>query len=240
MCNLRIKAVCFPRFLGLNSFEHTTSDRDSQDHSVNMAASCLSTHAHKPHNFMLHYLGCLEFCQREHYFSSLPQDIQDEIEAELRRIYYLRDTLGRDHTTSGLVRNVETSLNKWRKSPLYTSTTGLTGIQAWRSGKGRKNGFVQREVSAPPSELGKYDPDRDAKAYVVKYRSGRPVLDLHDKRFTGCFPDHKTSVSHLLDAMDDYSISCNEKSDINWIHLPVNNMKVGSSKSYFLSAQNHS
>lgn len=193
-----------------------------------MAATCLSTHAHEPHNFMLHYLGCLEFCQREHYFSGLSQDSQNDIEAELRRIYYLRDTLGRDHTTSGLVRNVETSLNEWRKCPLYTSTTGLTAVQAWRRGKDRENGFTQRQVSALPSELGKYDPDRDTKAYFMRYQSGRPVLDLHDKRFTGCFPDHRMSVSQLLDAMDDYSISCNGKSDISWIHLPVNNMKVSS------------
>lgn len=162
-----------------------------------MTPTCLSAEEHEPQDPRLHYLGCLQFFEREDYINGLRDEQRKQVESELRRIAFLRDVLKKDAVDCRLVENLEDSMEKWRRGRLYTSDNGIEAVRTWRRDKSLPNGTSQRQV-----ELGKfkdYDPDHDMNAYLTKFKNSEPVKDLASESFNGHFPNHKIPVFQLLD-----------------------------------------
>lgn len=198
----------------------------------NITPVCLSAEKHGNHgvrDVMLHYLGCLEFCEREDYFTWLDGEHQKQIESELRRIEYLRHVLEHDKEESSLLLNLDRSMNAWRKCKLYTSSDGIRAVRTWRLGKGRPNSKNQRNPRTSRLPSSGYDPDRDLNAYLIRYVKSEAEKQLKDPRFNGHFPNHKIAVSHLLDAEEHsnpLSKGSQPEESINYFHFPANNMQV--------------
>lgn len=195
-------------------------------------SSCLSAESHEqPRDPILHYLGCLEFCERDEYLNTLTESAaQERIKAELKRIVNLRGVLksGQDASVSDLVSNLENSMVSWRQSALYQQEYGIKNVQAWRDRRGLQNGVDQRfEPWEKPMD---YHPDRDTKAYFISYNEhGNPIDSLPEYKLGGHFPDHKLSVSELLNEGPSnplHQAFQDPKNKIGYFHLPANNMSV--------------
>lgn len=211
-----------------------------------MAPMCLSAEDHEPRDPMLHYLGCLEFSKRNVYFPQLSPAQQKQVDSELRRIEYLRRVLRKDTVESCLVTNLEGSMDRWRRSRLYTSEDGIKAVRTWRSRKGLANNRSQNnpvQTGQSQDHVEDYDPDVDTNAYLTRFENSKPVEDLNDDRFDGHFPNHKISVAHLLDdkkpspltrAPPILSTEANPERVISYFHLPANNMIVS-----LLSSENN-
>ena len=210
---------------------------DMGDHDSKPA--CLSAENHSASDHVTHYLGCLEFHEREAHLSRMvkPQK-RKQIESELRRIGYLRHTLRKDPVESQLVTNLERSMGQWRCGDLYTGDDGINAVRAWRTRKDLPNGVAQRQVVlAELKRLEDYDPDCDFNAYLTRFEDSKPVVDLKDDRFNGHFPNHKISAHRLLDYEEELNpltrtenpisaTRANPERVINYFHLPANNMIV--------------
>lgn len=203
------------------------------DHDI--IPTCLSAEEHGEDGISdktLHYLGCLEFCRREQYFKTLKKEHRDLIESELRRIKYLRHILQQDREDSPLIINLDKSMKAWKDCDLYKSEDGIVAVRKWRFGKGRTNDKSQRnpqDPSSPRSTNGRYNPDRDLNAYLVRYVQSEGVIDLQDNSFSGHFPNHKIAVSVLLDENNESNPLARKShpdQSINYFHLPANNMHV--------------
>lgn len=207
------------------------------DHDI--TPTCLSAEEHGEDGVsdkILHYLGCLEFSEREQYFHELDKEDQTQIESDLRRIKYLRNVLGRDSEDSKLISNLEDSLRIWRKCEIYQGKHGIDAVREWRSAKDRANKERQRDPHDSPSTSPtsstnhpKYDPDRDLNAYLIRYVKSEGVTDLESDKFNGHFPNHKIAVSVLLDKETQQNPLAKElhpDQSINYFHLPANNMQV--------------
>ncbi|KUI66265.1 hypothetical protein VM1G_02448 [Cytospora mali] len=114
-------------------------DRDAK-------STCLSADSHDDHvqDPVLHYLGCLEFCERADYLDGHPE-YRKQIEDELRRIHHLRKFVAKDCAESRLVEKVKESMNAWRGGSLYNDEYGIKAVQEWRLEKGLKNKVSQGE-----------------------------------------------------------------------------------------------
>lgn len=195
-------------------------------------ATCLSAERHDRNGAdeMLHYFGCLEFCEREEYFDWLDEEQQKKVDSELRRIKYLRHALQHDKEDTLLLTNLNQSIKKWRGCELFNCQEGIRAVQAWRSSKGRLSSKQQRD---PPdiSHLRSpaYDPDRDLDAYLIRYWQGEELTELKDARFNSSFPNHKMAVSRLLnekDSSNPLSRDSQPEHSINYFHFPANNMHL--------------
>lgn len=170
----------------------------------------IADHHHEPKHAILHYSGCLEFCQRETYFSSLSHSEREAIETELRRISYLRITLEQDDDDAIWVKNITESMSNWRKNDLYTSQHGITAVRAWRTTRPDgplPNGRSQRPaLSAYKGDSEKYIPEYDINAHFIRYKNSEPygmdTVDTStlggDARFRGEFPSQTINVTDLL------------------------------------------
>ncbi|ROV96110.1 hypothetical protein VSDG_05016 [Cytospora chrysosperma] len=176
----------------------------SDDHS----SRCLSADPHtKPSDPMLHYLGCLEFCEREAYFSSVTEPEKQAIKIELRRISYLRELVGKDEDELQLARNLEKSMEKWRHSELYKGEHGIDAVRAWRTKRTDRfhrplrNNIDQPQVDPQPGvskdSSEEYVPDYDINAHLIMFENSKPVEGLIDTRLRGDFPNHKIAMPYL-------------------------------------------
>lgn len=203
------------------------------DHDI--TPTCLSAEKHMnadARDIILHYLGCLEFCERESYYDSLDKEHQKQIESELRRIVHLRYFLQQDREESSLLWNLKNSIDAWKECELFTCEDGHRAVQTWRLNKGRHNDKKQRKprnsISLQVADSA-YDPDRDLNAYFIRYVQSQPEKELRDPRFNGHFPNHKIAVSHLLNVMEQMNPLTKEShpdKSINYFHFPANNMHV--------------
>lgn len=122
----------------------------------------------------MHYLGCLEFCDRKGYLNSLEEgrkEAHKQVKTELRRIKYLRNVLKSDPDPDipRLLQNLENSMVAWRCSRLYdekgtieSGTKGINAVRAWRTANCRENGQSQQDLEPePPPANEACNPDRD-------------------------------------------------------------------------------
>lgn len=193
-----------------------------EDHDI--IPSCLSADPHKPRDFLLHYMGCEQFYQREEYLQSLTDDQIQHVEAKLRRIKYLRDALSADPDKgTRLVQNLACSLKIWRGTKEYQE--GIKFVQKLRISYFAVNGTTQKEVTTRPHP-GEYNPDMDTNAYLIRFKNGRAAHDLMDSRFHEQFPSHRISIQDLIYGREDPSLINPPGKTINYFHFPANNMLV--------------
>jgi hypothetical protein len=196
---------------------------------------------------MLHYLGCLEFWERETYRSSkhVSDTERQAIDTELRRISYMRDTLEKDDDEKLLVKNMTESMTRWRESAPYTDERGIEAVQRWRIIRPDGPlpiGITQRLVGLLPlqSSSDEYSPEYDINAHLISFENSKPRdIDTEtthrDKRFRGKFPNHKINITDLLEEkqeqgrpnpLSEARNSPEEEKIISYFHLPANNMIV--------------
>lgn len=202
------------------------------DHDI--TPTCLSAEKHgnnDARDVILHYLGCLEFCEREDYFKWLDVEHQKQVESELRRIEYLRHVMehDKDSEESSLLFNLDRSMKAWRSCKLFTCPDGIKAVRTWRLTKGRPNSKSQRDPRTSHSTSAEYDPDRDLNAHLIRYVRSQAEREIKDPRFNGHFPNHKIAVSHLLDEgepSNPLAKGSQPEESINYFHFPANNMQV--------------
>lgn len=193
-----------------------------EDHDI--IPSCLSAERHKPRDFLLHYMGCEQFFQREDYLASLNPEQQKQIEAKLQRIHILRSALSNDVSDgSHLVVQLTHSLNRWRNSKDFLE--GIHRVRELRTLHFAQNGVGQREVGIP-TRYGEYNPDVDTNAYLIRFKNGRPVPEIADARYHEQFPAHRISVNELIREKGNDNPLLPPKNTINYFHFPANNMSV--------------
>ncbi|KAI1498006.1 hypothetical protein F5X99DRAFT_342470 [Biscogniauxia marginata] len=201
--------------------------------SQNSTITCLSSenHKHQIKEHLLHYLGCLEFCDRERFFhvdNSLwkdeidhqialgrtQQDANDLVqekriawktncESELRRIDFLRKTLSKDLSEHHLVDKLEESRLEWRNSEECEANIQ----KARRSHVGHKQrNVLPPDVSSRVDEA--YEPEKDVNVPIMLFENGKGVNDgdKEDKRVWGTFPSQKTTVANLFDGESDKNL----------------------------------
>lgn len=209
------------------------------DHDI--IPSCLSADPHKPRDFLLHYTGCEQFYQRDEYLASLTPDQVRQVEAQLRRTRYLRDVLAADpdpeRPGAALVRHLAASLRAWRDTCEYQD--GIVRVRRQRVQYFAVNGAAQRDPVAGggggrphnnnPAAVapGEYNPDKDTNAYLIRFKHGRPVHDMHDSRFHEQYPSHRISIQDLIYGNEfDLSMLYPPGNSINYFHFPANNLHV--------------
>lgn len=197
-----------------------------------------------------HYLGCVEFCDRENFFEPsnlLWQEILEHhtnlgndrrkveetvarkeewkanCESELRRIDFLRKTLEGDEYDNHLVQRLEESSKAWRKSLEYEDN--INRVKAWRVKKNKRNSPAPVFPSA--SAHGQYKPEKDMAVPLIQFENGKGVNE-NDQSVWNTFPDQKTTLSKLLYAEEnllnrDRHTSSNR---IRYFHIHSNNMIV--------------
>lgn len=208
------------------------------DHDI--TPTCLSAEEHgnnEARDVILHYLGCLEFCEREAYFNWLEGEHQKQLESELRRIEYLRHVLKHDKEESLLLVNLDRSMKSWRQCDLYTCSEGIEAVRTWRLAKGRRNFENQRDPRTSHLASSEYDPDRDLNAYLIRYVKSQAEEELKDPRFNGHFPNHKIAVSQLLnreEPSNPLAKGSQPEESINYFHFPANNMQVSLALSSYI------
>lgn len=196
-----------------------------EDHDI--IPSCLSAERHKPRDFLLHYLGCEQFFQREDYLASLNAEQRKQIESKLQRIQTLRSALTSEMGDGRrLVQQLTHSLNRWRGTKEFQE--GINRVRELRTIHFALNGITQKEIETS-TRIGEYNPDIDTNAYLVRFKNGRPVHDLADARFHEQFPSYRISVSDLIYGKEDESPLLPPRDTINYYHFPANNMLVSGS-----------
>lgn len=200
----------------------------SQNHGFPL--SCMSAGDHLPteRNHMVHYFGCLEFCQRKAYFQTLDDDVKEQIKTELRRVKFLRDALKKDRDEVYLVHEFEAALGKWKDAKINK----LGEVKTWRMDNGKPNNADHFNPNAAneskQTERPEYDADMDTNARVIMF--GKPDgFDFEEPNLKGKFPNQKIQVSKLLDPKDNTSLlhkSRHKSGMVRYFHLPTNNMKV--------------
>lgn len=195
----------------------------TEDHDI--IPSCLSAERHKPREFLLHYMGCEQFFQREEYLCSLNPEQVQQVESRLQRIQYLRSALANDLGEGRhLIQHLANSLARWRSTKEFQE--GIRSVQRLRNMHFAVNGIAQRDVEIQASRAGEYNPDIDTNAYLIRLRNGRPVRDIMDSRFHEQYPCYRVSTEDLLYDGEDQSILNPPRGTINYFHFPANNMLV--------------
>lgn len=194
-----------------------------EDHDI--IPTCLSADRHKPQDFLLHYLGCEQYFQREDYLMSLSDEQTKQVEAKLRRVQYLRSALSIDTEGCRMVQSLTASFRRWRATIVFQE--GINRVRELRTMYFALNGNAQREAQAPTRQLeAEYDPDVDTNAYVIRFKDGNPVRDIDDPRSHEQFPCHAIPVCDLIDGGKTDCPLRPPKDTINYIHFPANNMFV--------------
>lgn len=193
-----------------------------EDHDI--IPSCLSADPHKPRDFLLHYMGCEQFYQREEYLESLTAEQIQQVEAKLRRIKYLREALAADPEKGAyLVQHLTCSLKIWRGTKEFQD--GINRIRRQRVQYFAVNGTTQKDV-VTRANPGDYNPDMDTNAYLIRFRNGKAAHDLMDCRFHEQYPSHRISIQDLVYGKEDPSLLIPPANTINYFHFPANNMLV--------------
>ncbi|KAI0126573.1 hypothetical protein BJ170DRAFT_684158 [Xylariales sp. AK1849] len=191
--------------------------------------SCLSTEPHDDtiKEYLYHYLGCIEFWERNGFFDvgnplwqievkhlinlgKSEQDAKAEVnkkrvqwesdcKSALRRIDFLRYTLSMDPNEQHLITKIDESREKWRHCEEYTRNIAMVGI--WRTnilGKPPRNQEVPS--SAGTAERTPYTPEKDTNVGIVHFEGNQisKSAEVVNDRVWGSFPDQKTTVENLL------------------------------------------
>ncbi|KAI1653377.1 hypothetical protein F4813DRAFT_374522 [Daldinia decipiens] len=213
-------------------------------------STCLSSEEHgcniKDH--LLHYIGCIEYRDREDFFNENSQIWKDEVEHqekvlghsheeaymltelkrnswkadcenELSRIGFLRRELFKNIKDKHLVCRIQESLGAWRVSPI--NKVGILIVESDRRAKGKGNS--QPFYVSPRDE--EYDPEKDVTVPIIQFNEGKRD-ELRDHRVWNRFPNQKTTLSSLLNDQDSLLQHDNYSSDrvIRYFHIPSNNM----------------
>lgn len=193
-----------------------------EDHDI--IPTCLSAERHRPRDFLLHYLGCEQFFQREDYLSSLSPEQAKQVVTRLQRIQYLRSILENDLGEGRqLVQNLSASFASWRKSRDFQE--GISRVRELRKIHFATNGLSQKIVRAS-GRYQEYNPDLDTNAYLMRFKDGRLVRDIADDRYHEQFPCYRISIHDLLNGNEKDSALIPPKDTINYFHFPANNMLV--------------
>lgn len=190
--------------------------------------TCLSAKSHQPRdeNFLLHYLGCEEYFEREKYLMSLSIDHIKQVEAKLCCIQYLREALTKDlgegrHSVQALA----TSLREWRSTEEYQE--GIQLVRELRLVHFNLNGYTQKDVKTPDQRhQAEYDPNVEVHAYFMRFKDGKVVQDIQDPRFHEQYPCYRVSIDDLINQDEEITPLVPPEDTINYIHLPGNNMSV--------------
>ena len=195
-----------------------------EDHDV--VPTCLSAERHMPQDFLLHYLGCEQYFQREEYLGSLSDEQTKLIEAKLHRIQYVRAALASDRDDGRqYVQNLTNSMRRWRGTKDFQE--GIDRIRELRTMHFALNGNAQREVETSNRRRpGGYNPDVDTNAYLMRFKDGRVIKTIDDPRYIEQYPCHRISVQHLIRNEQENNPLAFPNDTINYLHLPANNMQV--------------
>lgn len=193
-----------------------------EDHDI--VPTCLSAERHRPRDFLLHYLGCEQFFQREEYLQSLSPEQAKQVDTRLQRIQYLRSVLENDPGEGRqLVQNLSASLTGWRKTKDFQD--GIGRVRELRTMHFAANDKSQKVVRASGRYQG-YNPDVDTNAYLIRFKDGRLARDITDDRFHEQFPCYRVSINDLIYGDEQDSALAPPKGTINHFHFPANNMLV--------------
>lgn len=197
-----------------------------EDHDI--IPSCLSAERHKPRDFLLHYIGCEQFFQREDYLASLNSEQKQQVQSNLQRIQILRSALLGDMGDGRhLVQQLTQSLNRWRNTKEYLE--GIERVRQLRTLHFALNRISQKDIGIP-TRVGEYNPDVDTNAYLIRFKNGRPVHEIMDTRFHEQFPSYRISVNDLIHGREDDSPLMAPQDTVNYYHFPANNMLVSDMK----------
>ncbi|KAJ0107246.1 hypothetical protein J7T55_007616 [Diaporthe amygdali] len=177
---------------------------------------------HRPRDFLLHYLGCEQFFQREDYLRSLSPEQAKQVDTRLQRIQYLRSVLENDLGEGRqLVQNLTNSLASWRMTKDFQE--GISRVRELRKMHFAANGFHQKEVPTT-GRYQEYNPDLDTNAYLIRFKDGRLVRDIADNRYHEQFPCYRISMHDLIYGSEEDNAFIPPKGTINYFHFPANNM----------------
>ncbi|KAK3386840.1 hypothetical protein B0H63DRAFT_411967 [Podospora didyma] len=211
------------------------------DHDV--TPTCVTSEKHELRDHVMHYIGCLEFCERPDFYESADEATRKHINSELRRIKFLRETLQQDDEEKDLLYDTSRSFRRWRASPTYVDN--IKQVQDWRKSLGRLNFVKERDVQEKdaqgkaaqgkdlfPQTANDYDPDMDINAYAIRYQNWKPVSIKQDDRYNGVFPNQKINVQQLLtksatgkeNPLTEAGKVTAGEGTFNYFHLPANNM----------------
>lgn len=208
--------------------------------------TCLSSDLHDGEEItdtVTHYLGCIEFCDRESFYNNLPEEYQNPIKLELRRISFIRRVIENtqsDDTQSDerVAKQLVASLQSWRQA----NQANIEKVAAWsaRLFPRRANARPHDPNSDRQVREGKpdeYIPDKDFNAYFIEFDGTRGSTNeskRHDggRVYKGKFPNQKISVDDLLhdanfNPLRKQTPDEGQQKRIRYFHLPANNMKVG-------------
>ncbi|KAI1771434.1 hypothetical protein F4818DRAFT_454561 [Hypoxylon cercidicola] len=221
------------------------------DHFENTHAStitCLSAENHDCDikDYMLHYLGCLEICEREDFFKDTNPLWEEEIkhqnnvcddleqarrlvlekrevwktncDSELRRINFLRKTLAQDPDDKHLVEQITKSSAIWRSSESYTTNIGKVRVWRERQGKGST-----RPTDVEIEDTGYYELEKDVNVSIIQFEDGAGV-NIRDDRVWNKFPNQETTLSSLLQDEDSLLDKKYSPNRLRYFHIPSNNM----------------
>lgn len=195
-----------------------------EDHDI--VPTCLSAEPHMPQDFILHYLGCEQFFQREEYLTSLSSEQAQQVEAKLRRIHYVRTALANDLGEGRqYIQNLGNSIRRWRGTRRFQE--GIDRVRELRTTHFAMNGNSQREPKISNRQRQtEYNPDVDTHAYMMRFKEGRLVNAINDTRYHEQYPCYRISMQELLQEDQEDSPLIFPKDTINYLHLPANNMQV--------------
>ncbi|KAI1469067.1 uncharacterized protein F4812DRAFT_318490 [Daldinia caldariorum] len=224
--------------------------QDSDD-GATITIACLSSERHDCaiRDHLLHYLGCLEFCERKDFFSENSDIWKSEVEHqkalghspdkaqkiteqkretwkgdcinELKRISFLRYQLYRDEKDKHLVEKQEESLETWRNSSEYIDNIRKVS---------RKRRAQQKKVSTTTPDVvikeENYDLEKDISIPIIQLKDGK-ADDVPSKDVWNKFPDQKTTLKMLLHGEDNllHGSKCSPDNIVRYFHIPSNNMK---------------
>ncbi|KAI0183039.1 hypothetical protein EV127DRAFT_353590 [Xylaria flabelliformis] len=193
--------------------------------------SCLSAEPHESSitNPLIHFLGCIEICERESFLKKTDDVVWDtrsrwrsNIEREMRRIALLRHALSKDDDDKQLVKEVEESRELWRNSDEYKGY--IDEVRKWR-GDGR-NSIIGPEFIHAEED---YMPEKDTSVPIIQFEDCQEFSKTRDDRISGKFPNQKTTIRTLLDKAkptDNLLYKDHDFDDdrIKYFHIPSNNM----------------
>lgn len=203
--------------------------------------TCLDAEEHSGDHItdvVSHYLGCIEFGQRQSFYESLTPDSQLLIKNELRRTQYLRHVLenSEDVVDQALISQVKESMAEWRKE----HKDDVKETSRWREENGKTSGDTSRYNPNGERQSNfnkKYDPIKDFNAYVIQFNDTGGITEkgIHERGqpvFKGKYPNQKVSVEWLLRGEHNYldkekfKDENGKPSRVRYFHFPANNMQV--------------